>query len=334
MTEQRRNALHSIPPQQAVQEYLDGLLLDATEAARRLDETASSKKPSAPMAGGRTTRGAQAGGNAEAEWGSPECTKARPSASTKPAVAAPWVGLDHTAPVTSLSVSRPVVPTQLAPAPVRPAFIPPVVVPAVTPPVSVAPVTALPKAPVVEAVVETTVETMVEPVATRVNLVEQPWRDGRPSWAQERFECLLFRVAGLTLAVPLVELGGVLRLDRPLKPLFGQPEWFLGLLPYKTGCTVRTIDTARWVMPEKYTPQAGEGLRYVILMGDSGWGLGCHVVADAITLRPEEVRWRTDRGVRPWLAGTVIEHMCAIMDVGAMVKLLTEKSQALVPGVE
>ena len=33
--------------------------------------------------------------------------------------------------------------------------------------------------------------------------------DGRPSWAAEPFECLLFDVAGLTLAVPLVCLGSI-----------------------------------------------------------------------------------------------------------------------------
>ncbi len=149
------------------------------------------------------------------------------------------------------------------------------------------------------------------------------WQDGRPAWAQRQFECLLFSVAGLTLAVPLVELGGVLTLKDKLTPLVDQPEWFLGLLPSKTAGTVKVIDSARWVMPERYTAAAREGLNYVILIQDSEWGMACHEVAEAITLQPDQVRWRSDRGRRPWLAGTVIEHMCAIMDVAALVELVS-----------
>src|SRR5690554_1912731 len=41
-------------------------------------------------------------------------------------------------------------------------------------------------------------------------LTDDGWlENGRPYWAQERFECLLFSVAGLKLAVPLVCLGGI-----------------------------------------------------------------------------------------------------------------------------
>lgn len=198
-------------------------------------------------------------------------------------------------------------------------------VPVVAPAIEIAPVVT----PVVaEPEVTTTVVETVEVIEdTHTDVAEKyttEWIDGRPSWAQEAFECLLFQVAGLTLAVPLVELGSVLNFDEELSPLFGQPDWFLGLLPSKTAGTVRVMDTARWVMPEKYTEAARENLKYVILMKNSDWGMSCHEVAEAIKLTPDQVRWRSDRGRRPWLAGTVIEHMCAIMDVAALVDLVNE----------
>ncbi len=179
------------------------------------------------------------------------------------------------------------------------------------------------EAPTATVDIDTSVEISTAPAETPAG---QGWHNGRPHWAQERFECLLFQVAGLTLAVPLKELGGVLTIDDDLSPLFGQPDWFLGLLPSKTAGTVRTIDTARWVMPEKYTDSARDNLRYVILMEGTDWGMACHEVAEAISLEPDQVRWRSDRGRRPWLAGTVIEHMCAIMDVSALVDLVSADS--------
>ena len=146
--------------------------------------------------------------------------------------------------------------------------------------------------------------------------------DGRPAWAEEPFECLLFDVAGLTLAVPLVCLGSIYPLDgQELTPLFGQPEWFLGILPSQAG-NLKVLDTARWVMPDRYRDDFREGLQYVISVQGYEWGLAVHQVSRSIRLDPNEVKWRSQRSQRPWLAGTVIEHMCALLDVAALAELI------------
>ena len=146
--------------------------------------------------------------------------------------------------------------------------------------------------------------------------------DGRPAWAAEPFECLLFDVAGLTPAVPLVCLGSIYSLaGRELTPLFGQPEWFLGILPSQSG-NLKVLDTARWVMPDRYRDDFREGLQYVISVQGYEWGLAVHQVSRSLRLDPNEIKWRTQRGQRPWLAGTVIEHMCALLDVAELAELI------------
>ena len=146
--------------------------------------------------------------------------------------------------------------------------------------------------------------------------------DGRPSWAAEPFECLLFDVAGLTLAVPLVCLGSIYSLaGHELTPLFGQPEWFLGILPSQAG-NLKVLDTARWVMPDRYRDDFRQGLQYVISVQGYEWGLAVHQVSRSLRLDPNEIKWRTHRGQRPWLAGTVIEHMCALLDVSELAELI------------
>lgn len=145
---------------------------------------------------------------------------------------------------------------------------------------------------------------------------------GRPDWASESFECLLFDVAGLTLAVPLVCLGTIYPLqDQELTPLFGQPDWFLGILPCQAG-NLKVLDTARWVMPDRYRDDFREGLQYVISIEGYEWGLAVHQVSRSIRLDPSEVKWRSQRTQRPWLAGTVIEHMCALLDIAALAELI------------
>lgn len=171
-----------------------------------------------------------------------------------------------------------------------------------------------------QAVVEAAVEA-VQPTP-QVLLVPEPVLQGRPEWAQGPFECLLFDVAGLTLAVPLVCLGSIYPLEgQELTPLFGQPDWFLGILPCQAG-NLKVLDTARWVMPDRYRDDFREGLQYVISVEGYEWGLAVHQVSRSIRLDPNEVKWRSQRTQRPWLAGTVIEHMCALLDVASLAELI------------
>ena len=155
--------------------------------------------------------------------------------------------------------------------------------------------------------------------------------DGRPSWAAEPFECLLFDVAGLTLAVPLVCLGSIYSLEgHELTPLFGQPEWFLGILPSQAG-NLKVLDTARWVMPDRYRDDFRQGLQYVISVQGYEWGLAVHQVSRSLRLDPNEIKWRSHRGQRPWLAGTVIEHMCALLDVAELAELIASGAVKAMP---
>ena len=148
----------------------------------------------------------------------------------------------------------------------------------------------------------------------------------------EPFECLLFDVAGLTLAVPLVCLGSIYSLEgQELTPLFGQPEWFLGILPSQAG-NLKVLDTARWVMPDRYRDDFRQGLQYVISVQGYEWGLAVHQVSRSLRLDPNEIKWRSQRGQRPWLAGTVIEHMCALLDVAELAELIASGAVKSMPG--
>ncbi|HKJ07526.1 MAG TPA: hypothetical protein VKA76_00405, partial [Gammaproteobacteria bacterium] len=68
-------------------------------------------------------------------------------------------------------------------------------------------------------------------------------------WAAGRFPCLRFQVAGVTLAVSLQRLNGVLPWPADgVSPMPGHAPWFLGLL-YHQGRQVKVIDTAWHVLP-------------------------------------------------------------------------------------
>lgn len=210
----------------------------------------------------------------------------------------------------------------------RDANVVPIIAPVVAP--VVVPILPVPvPVPVVVApvVVEPVVEVHLPPSITPPPVTG----DGRPAWAAEPFECLLFDVAGLTLAVPLVCLGSIYSLQgQELTPLFGQPEWFLGILPSQAG-NLKVLDTARWVMPDRYRDDFREGLQYVISVQGYEWGLAVHQVSRSLRLDPNEIKWRSQRGQRPWLAGTVIEHMCALLDVSELAELIASGAVKAMP---
>ncbi|MCG9757943.1 chemotaxis protein CheW [Pseudoalteromonas sp. Isolate6] len=146
----------------------------------------------------------------------------------------------------------------------------------------------------------------------------------RDAYQEGEFQALFFEVAGLTLAVPLKSLGGIHQLGE-VNQLFGKPKWFKGVMLNREE-KLNVVDTARWVMPEKLTPELEDALdyQYLITLGDSNWGLLAEKLVNNLTLKPEDIKWRTADGKRPWLAGVIKEKMCALIDVENLNRLLEQ----------
>jgi purine-binding chemotaxis protein CheW len=146
----------------------------------------------------------------------------------------------------------------------------------------------------------------------------------RDAYGEDEFQALFFEVAGLTLAVPLKSLGGIHQLSE-INHLFGKPKWFKGVMLNREE-KLNVVDTARWVMPEKFTAELEERLdyQYLITLGDSPWGLLAESLVNNMTLQPDDVKWRTPDGKRPWLAGVIKKKMCALIDVDNLNRLLEQ----------
>lgn len=177
---------------------------------------------------------------------------------------------------------------------------------------------AEPKAPPEPITTPVVARPVVAPVAAPQAVQEQgllQWcANGRPAWAQKRFEVLLFKVGGLTLAAPLIALGQIRPISDGLTPIFGQANWLMGLQP-EAGGNVRVVNTALLVMPERYDPSFLQRAKYIITLADMDWGLAVEAVGQPMSLEPDAVTWRSERGKRRWLAGTVTSAMCALLDI-------------------
>jgi len=142
------------------------------------------------------------------------------------------------------------------------------------------------------------------------------------SYRDNNFQAMFFDVAGLTVAVPLVELGGIYNVDK-ITNLLGKPKWFEGVMVHRDE-QINVVDTALWVMPEKYNTALKEALnyQYVIMLSNSKWGLLAENLVDTVTLKPEDVKWVDSSSKRPWLAGLVKDRMCVLLEVDSLIQLL------------
>jgi len=162
------------------------------------------------------------------------------------------------------------------------------------------------------------------PIAERLAVTPPPQLKVEKAYRQGSFQALFFSVAGLRIAVPLTELGGIHELG-PINNLPGKADWFKGIMLHRAQ-KIQLVDTARWVMPEKYTATLATELnyQYVIMLGTSNWGLCCELLIDTINLEPEQIKWREQEGKRPWMAGLIKEQKCVLVDVDELVKLLNQ----------
>lgn len=171
---------------------------------------------------------------------------------------------------------------------------------------------------VIEPEIDIAIDTVPEVETQPQEASEELWQSRARN---ERFQVLYFDVNGVLFAVPLDELGGIHRLGE-LNHLIGRPAWYLGLQTSRDA-QLDVVDTAKWVMSEKIKDDAyKDAYEYVVMLGESMWGLASTQLKGTEALEPETVRWREKAGKRPWLAGMVKEKMCALIHVDALIAML------------
>lgn len=150
-----------------------------------------------------------------------------------------------------------------------------------------------------------------------------------PSLAQELddvFPVLYFSISKYTFAVPLIKLKAIHRLKKPTK-IFGKPAWFSGIQVERKQ-NLAIVDTARYLMPEKFNSclEHSTNYKYIIVLGDSNWGLTCDLLVDSENLSKDAIKWRTKGTTNPWLAGTVKQRMCGLLAVDALIELFEQNT--------
>jgi len=182
-------------------------------------------------------------------------------------------------------------------------------------------------APVIDPLVEVEVIDTVQVQAVKVPGDDES--DSQvPDWGAPSFKALFFNVGDMTLAAPLEKLGGILTECDDIKVMPGNSTRYLGVLVH-CGKTIRVVDFDNLVAElsgEPLTPPASEVSppNCIILTEGGRIGIACRAVAKVEEIDASDVRWRIGTTKRPWYRGIVVDKMCALLDIDALLSLLNE----------
>lgn len=142
-----------------------------------------------------------------------------------------------------------------------------------------------------------------------------------PDWAANEFQALFFKVDKLILATPLTELLRTIKVEKSPTKIPGQPSWFMGLLDTHEQ-RIGVLDTGQLIFGKTIGQKRDlekHPFQRILITQDGRWGLACDEILSIGKLEPDKVRWRTLRKKKPWLIGTVIDELTAIIDVNQIV---------------
>lgn len=129
----------------------------------------------------------------------------------------------------------------------------------------------------------------------------------------------MISVSGVTLGVPSAAIDNIAPLDSIRCTTSAASDGTLGC--YAEGAiTITVVDTARLLLPDQAAAPAHSG--FVLRLKNQPWALRCDAVGSTFAPVPEAIHWRGASGKRLWLAGTVREPGCALLDIPELLKLL------------
>ncbi len=127
------------------------------------------------------------------------------------------------------------------------------------------------------------------------------------SGAGARIKCFVFAVAGLKLALPLARVTEIVDFSECRGAAAGL---LLGELVHE-GRSVPVLDSARILLPDRnVTPS----YQWLVIIDHGSYALACDSVEPNMDVAYDAVCWRTHFTKRRWLAGTLLQQRCALLD--------------------
>ena len=150
--------------------------------------------------------------------------------------------------------------------------------------------------------------------------VIEPEFEKVPAWAQQPFECLLVKLAGMNVMLPAMTVSYIEKINKKITRLPLDAEAFYGVATIRDK-SVAVIDLLSLVA-ESASSDSQENMKvgdhyidHVIVMENGNFALACDDVSQMMTLDTEAVRWNMSMFNNPMFSGIVTDHLCPILNI-------------------
>ena len=147
--------------------------------------------------------------------------------------------------------------------------------------------------------------------AARPKQSESPAVTRPPAAEQMDFplQCLMFRVAGHLLSVPLIQLSGVINWNDAITRLPESPDWMLGLVKHRD-VNLRIVDSRKLL---NICHDASASPEHLLVLGDGDWSITCDQLEQVVNLEFSDVQWKSDM-TGGLVLGTIRESLSTLLN--------------------
>jgi chemotaxis signal transduction protein len=133
-------------------------------------------------------------------------------------------------------------------------------------------------------------------------------------------QCLMFKVGGATLSVPLIDMGSVLPRSDNLTYLPQSPLWLLGILQHR-GSNVKVVDSARLLKLPDSNDKAPT--KHFIVFAGEEWAISCDELGDVVNLDEQDIQWSGQAG-SGFSIGTIKQSLAQLLDPARIQRKLNQ----------
>ena len=162
---------------------------------------------------------------------------------------------------------------------------------------------------------DTASEQIVEIAPVSVKPIEETTL---PKWAEQRFECLLIKVAGMKLLLPALSVLYIEHLNKKITRIPLGSAVLKGVVNLR-GESLAVIDLFNLISAdagaEQSTQPGSQHINHVVVMEGGYYALACDVVEKILTINKDDIRWHPSSFNNPMFIGIATKHLCPLINI-------------------
>lgn len=136
-------------------------------------------------------------------------------------------------------------------------------------------------------------------------------------------QCLMFRVGGHLLSIPLIQLSSVVAWKQSITRLPESPDWLLGLVKHRDS-NLRIVDSQALL---NIRLGAGGQAEHLLVLEDGGWAITCDHLEQVVNLAYDDIQWKPT-GPGQLVLGTIRQSLSTLLSPPGITQLLNERAGA------